>query len=65
MTNITACNGFTINIKNAPTIVPIKAPKTGINAVNPTKTEIAPAYGSLKIIIPKKHKTPIIIASKH
>ena len=57
--------GSTIKIKNAPTIVPIKAPKTGIKAVKPTKTEIVAAYGILSIIIPIKHNIPIMIASKN
>ena len=57
--------GLTINIKKAPTIVPIKAPKTGIKAVNPTKTEMVDAYGIFKSNIPIKQRTPIMTASRH
>ena len=55
--------GLTIRIKNAPTAVPIKAPKMGISAVKPTRTEIIAAYGIRKISIPAKHKIPMMIAS--
>ena len=57
--------GFTIRIKNAPKIHPIKAPKTGISAVNATSTPMSSAYGN-----PSSHSVttniqPRISASTH
>ena len=43
--NRIACFGLSIKIKKLPTAHPMKAPKTGINAVNAIKTPIRSAYG--------------------
>ena len=52
-----------MNIKKAPIIQPINAPKTGIKAVKPTITDIVPAYGNCKTNIHTKHNKPNIQAS--
>ena len=65
MTNTSALVGSTINIKKAPIAVPMKAPNTGIKAVNPTNTAIVGAYGICNINIPIKQSRPIISASIH
>ena len=62
---IKALVGSTIKIKKAPINVPMNAPKTGINAVKPTNTDIVEAYGICNISIPIKHNIPMIRASKH
>ena len=51
-------------IKNAPIPVPMKAPNTGMSAVNPTRTAMGAAYGIRKMVIPMKQSAPMITASK-
>ena len=61
--NHKALTGSTIKIITAPNAVPINAPTSGINAVNPINVDIIVAYGIENIFIPIKHNKPIIIAS--
>ena len=60
-----ACFGLSIKIKKLPTAHPMKAPKTGINAVNAIKIPIRSAYGIRKILSVMTNIHPRITASRH
>ena len=63
--NMSALIGSTINIRNAPTIHPINAPKIGINAEKAITIPTSRAYGNRKIDIVITNIHPKIIASTH
>ena len=63
--NQIACIGSLSNIRTAPMIAPVTAPKIGINAVIEIMQEIIRGCGKRKMSIPIKVREPIKRDSMH